>query len=689
MNEGQNLDLPSVIQNNELWRNLYFQGPQPTLIASLDDIIYDINLAARKFLNVGEENINAKSLSDLLDRIDKNNRSMVRVQKTFIQIEQQDFSIIYLQDIREQKFFERMLSFFATTLKSLDVTFNPTNNDSPMLPETARLAVKEMCDWCCISLLKDSEVKVVAIASADPELEKFSDEVTQFRHDPNDPCGPLKAIRSGTAIFKSCFKDQLLTGHPQNLFSLSLYHKMDLHSLIVLPIKTTENVIGAITFARSGCGFSFDNIDLIMAEEFASKLGLNIERAQLYKSLAEMKNAADAANQAKTNFLANVSHEIRTPIGAIIGFSELLLTSNQSQQDRLAWGAKIRNNSNHLLRLIDDILDLSKVEAGKLSIEINRVDLKKLLSDVYSAAKERASEKTIKLEFNLAQPMPRYIFSDETRLAQILINIVGNAIKFTNEGYVKLRVGWFSFIFPEFKPSPTSPDLICFEVSDTGIGVSEEQISNLFLPFSQADASYTRLFGGTGLGLALSRNLARELGGDLILCKSELGKGSIFKILVNPGKINKQQIFKDLAFDYRPPVQETAEDQSLSLENVKILLVEDSIDIQFLVKRFLEGAGATVKLAMNGEEGIKAVHSESFNIILMDVQMPIKDGYEATKELRASGYKGLIVALTAHAMKEEHNRCLEAGFSAHFSKPVRRKDLIFNITRLLSSQIGK
>jgi CheY-like chemotaxis protein len=283
--------------------------------------------------------------------------------------------------------------------------------------------------------------------------------------------------------------------------------------------------------------------------------------------------------------------------------------------------------------------------------------------------------------------MPRSILSDEIRLSQILTNIVGNAIKFTSHGRVQVSVGW--------KPSEELPeyfarkrgDLLSFEVSDTGLGLSEAQAARLFQPFSQADTSYTRQFGGTGLGLALSRNLARGLGGDLILRSSQPGKGSTFLITIDPRKADKEQLFQELSFDEPLSVQDEKEEKQddlrFALQAKKILLVEDSVDIQILFKRFLEGAGAVVTLAGNGAEGVLAAQADTYDIVLMDVQMPVKDGCEATYELRSYGYNGLIVALTAHAMKEEYDRCIQAGYDAHLSKPIRRHDLIVQLAKIV------
>ena len=689
MSSGQEI----IAENKEIWRSLFFESPYASLIADSHDSIYEANPAARKLLGLKNEVVQGQKVGSLMERMDRLSRSMIRVHRVCTTVEGREFFFIYLQDIREQEFSERLLLFFATTLKSLDLPTSVALSDGTMMAQATRFAVESLADWCRIDLLSESQLSLGALAHANPELEPFLFEIQNVKCDlRSEFFSPFMVIRSGIPLFKPHVTDDFLEALAISPEVLSLLRKVGLHSYICLPIRKGEEIIGSITFGRGEERIPFDAIDLILAEEFATKVGVNIERAQLYKSLAEMKDAAEAASRAKTNFLANVSHEIRTPLGAIVGFSELLLGSDQSDGDRSNWGAKIRKNSRHLLRIIDDILDLSKVEVGKLNMEINPLDFKKLLQDVYGFAKSRATEKGIQLEFVLSESLPRYISSDETRLSQILTNIIGNAIKFTSQGHVRLTIGWKTSKSSAEISSANPSELLSFEVSDTGLGLSESQAARLFQPFSQADTSYTRQFGGTGLGLALSRNLARGLGGDLVLSSARPGQGSTFLITIHPGRINRDLVFHELSLEEPFLIKEDDERAEggtvLSLQGKKILLVEDSIDIQILFKRFLEGAGASIVLASNGEEGVRAAQSDLYDIVLMDVQMPIKDGCEATRELRSSGYGGLIVALTAHAMKEEYDRCMDAGYDAHLSKPIRRHDLIDHLTKFSREHIA-
>jgi CheY-like chemotaxis protein/nitrogen-specific signal transduction histidine kinase len=380
--------------------------------------------------------------------------------------------------------------------------------------------------------------------------------------------------------------------------------------------------------------------------------------------LKEAKEAAEAASKAKTAFLANMSHEIRTPLGVVLGFCELLLLPDQSKLDRANAIDAIKRNGKLLSNIINDILDLSKIEAGKLSIEKSRVSLDDLLKDLNSLLYLEASEKGLKLSLTKEDSLPKTVITDPLRLRQILLNIVGNAIKFTERGFVKVRVR------TEKRGSGKS---LVFTVTDSGRGMSSEQATKLFEPFMQADSSTVRRYGGTGLGLVLSRKLANALGGDVILAESAVDKGSSFEISIDPGTpakadevgetIRSSAVAKDLANDF-------------SLEKLNILLVEDSVDNQILVSRLLMMVGANVDTACNGKEGVSKALSNNYDLVLMDLRMPEMDGYQATKELRKNGFKRPVIALTANALKEDRMRCLAAGFDDHLGKPIDRNLLL-------------
>jgi PAS domain S-box-containing protein len=378
-------------------------------------------------------------------------------------------------------------------------------------------------------------------------------------------------------------------------------------------------------------------------------------------ALEEAKANAESANRAKSDFLANMSHEIRTPLGAVIGFSELVVSQRLSPEERADYVSAIKRNGELLSNIISDILDLSKVEAGKLTIDKQVVPLTELLTDLTTFLNLQAQERGLTLTVQSIGTVPEQVKTDALRLRQILNNVVGNAIKFTQRGGVEVTV----------RLQSDDPDLLVFEVKDTGRGIAADQISKLFKPFSQADASSKRKFGGTGLGLALSKRLAKILGGDLVLKESSVGVGSTFVISVRGAMpVTKQD-------EQRVAASQTAiSAQGNQLDGVRVLLVEDAPDNRMLISRFLKIAGADVEAVENGVEALKIVAHDSFDVILMDLQMPVMDGYEATAELRRQRYIKPIIALTAHALKEERLRCLASGFDDHLGKPVDRSALI-------------
>ncbi|CAN5652587.1 hypothetical protein BH10BDE1_BH10BDE1_26430 [soil metagenome] len=376
------------------------------------------------------------------------------------------------------------------------------------------------------------------------------------------------------------------------------------------------------------------------------------------------------ANAAKSQFLANMSHEIRTPLGAIMGFVSLLRDESLSRKDHDGFLSVIERNSVQLLRIIDDILDLSKVEAGMMLIENIDFSLPELMTDFSSLLGFKAREKGIGFFSRAVTPLPRIVNSDPTRLRQILMNIVGNAVKFTDKGSVDLQVGY-------------QDGFLEFVVKDSGRGISAEQEQNLFQPFSQADTSITRKYGGTGLGLVLTRSLAEALGGSFKLRESAVDKGSTFVARIKVQVPKNAEFVQGLGFSAEPIRTVPVPGQ---LGGMSVLLVEDSPDNQELISIFLARAGAKVDIASDGEQGYQKALSGHYDAVLMDVQMPIMDGITALKKLRASGYGTPVVALTAHAMKEERIRCLAAGFNDFLSKPVTKEDLIAMLLHFKKSQ---
>ncbi len=405
--------------------------------------------------------------------------------------------------------------------------------------------------------------------------------------------------------------------------------------------------------------------------------------------LRRAKEKAEAATQAKTEFLANMSHEIRTPIAAILGYTDLLLERRASEKENTTHLRAVRRNGAVLLDLINDILDISKIEAGKIVVENISCSPTQILADVASAMRVRADSKRLSLLMEADGPLPETIVSDPTRLRQILMNLVGNAVKFTEVGQVR--------VVTRLLPDEGHDRLLQFEVIDSGIGMTPEQLTDIFEPFTQADSSTSRKYGGTGLGLSISKRLADALGGDITV-SSQPGEGSTFTLVIPAGSLENVPLVEHPdKLVFRPAPQALAE--PLPKLNCRILLAEDGPDNQRLLSLVLERAGADVTLAQNGREAVEMALAsfpgwgrrfgdprQPFDLILMDIQMPEMDGYAATHLLRQEGYAGPIIALSAHATTDAARQCLDAGCNDYLSKPIDRAALLRKIVQHVGTE---
>ena len=394
------------------------------------------------------------------------------------------------------------------------------------------------------------------------------------------------------------------------------------------------------------------------------------ERIQAQLELGRALASAKSSNRAKSEFLANVSHEIRTPMTAILGFSENLLDSSLSDEERTEMVETIHRNGEHLLSLINDILDISKVEAGKMHVEQIRCCPDRIVREALASMRGRAEAKALALGVCYDGSVPREIMTDPTRLRQILINLVGNAVKFTEQGRVDITVRY---------RDETEP-VLEVDVTDTGIGMTVEQTKALFLPFSQADTSMARRFGGTGLGLALSRRLARLLGGQVEMVRSDPGVGTCFRVAIPVVMVEGSEMQESSEFLFELRAGDCQSSEGRLPSPCRILLAEDGPDNQRLISLILRKAGADVTVVDNGDAAVKRALAASeagpFDLILMDMQMPVLDGYGATGQLRKAAYSGPIVALTAHAMAHDREKCLEAGCDDYVAKPIDRNALL-------------
>ncbi len=423
--------------------------------------------------------------------------------------------------------------------------------------------------------------------------------------------------------------------------------------------------------------------DLVRLTGELARRGIDLE--QKHQELTRQHESAVAASRAKSEFLANMSHEIRTPLTAIMGFADLLLHTgdlDRAPEQRIDALLTVRRNGEHLLHILNDILDLSKIEADMLAIESITYEPAAVIGEVIALMKIRADGKSLKLEVVWETAIPNRVNSDPMRLRQILVNLVGNAIKFTEVGGVTLRVRYLD------------PNLQV-DVVDTGIGIPAEQGERLFQAFSQADSSMSRKFGGTGLGLIISRRLAGLLGGDVTLVSSMPDKGTIFRLTIHVGQETELICPLSGLITHRPPSTKANEPTTPAhpLQGLKILYAEDGPDNQKLVKFVLNKAGAEVDIAEDGAVAIEKFRAaqasnQPYDLVLMDMQMPVMDGYTATANLRAAGETLPIIALTAHAMNGERERCLATGCSEYETKPIRKPQLFEKILQATAGRLA-
>jgi len=384
----------------------------------------------------------------------------------------------------------------------------------------------------------------------------------------------------------------------------------------------------------------------------------NAELAAKNKELEAAWFEAANATHAKSKFLASMSHEIRTPLTSIIGFAETLGDINQDPDDLKHAAESIKRSGNHLYEIINDVLDISKIEAGQIELEMIETSPSAIVNEVTTIMEEKIKKKGLKFRVNYFFPLPKTIITDPTRLRQILLNLLGNAVKFTNEGIVCINTS--------YQPAERS---IKFEVSDTGIGMSKDVQDKVFEPFSQAEKSTTRKFGGTGLGLSISKQLAERMGGGIV-CDSKLGYGSAFTATISIGEISDPELIYESA-----EIDETRNETIASITRNKkysgrILIAEDTEENQKLLSLHLRKSGIDVEIVSDGRQALNAALQQQFDLIFMDMQMPVMGGLDAIRMLRQRGYNKPIVALTANTSQSDKDACIEAGADGFISKPI-------------------
>ncbi|MBN2293692.1 MAG: PAS domain S-box protein [Pirellulales bacterium] len=512
-----------------------------------------------------------------------------------------------------------------------------------------------------------------------------------------------------------CSREQILGRTDHQLYPTDLadiYRKYDQELLIDPGRRRYESEFGAVDGKRRDVLIhtaTFRNAQGHVAGLVSVVTDIS-DRKQSEKDLIEAKHAAESASRAKDEFIANMSHEFRTPLTAILGFSDVLL-ENLTESENFHAAKTIKRNGSHLLEIINDILDITKIQAGKLQVERIPCSPFRIIADMMSLMSVRAEAKGLSLNIRQEGALPEVILTDMNRLRQILVNLIGNAIKFTENGRIDVIVRFLK------GSEKGQTDKLEFEVSDTGIGMSSEQMERIFKPFTQADSSATRRFGGTGLGLIISHKLTRILGGDVSV-SSVLGKGCQFRATIETGPLENVRMIEAKDAKNGRPELSANDDQDNDVPpklDCRILLVEDGPDNQRLISFLLRKAGATVEIASNGLEGIqkampkydskdadlpdrhnsekdpprvsvdgKTNAEEPFDIILMDMQMPVMGGAQAVQRLRHANYRGPIICISAHSTPDAIEMALEAGCDEYLSKPIDKHRLLSTIANYLT-----
>ena len=564
-----------------------------------------------------------------------------------------------------------------------------------------------------LSMLHELQVQQIELELQNEELRRVQGELEESRSRFFDlydlaPVGYCEVSKDGAILKANLALATLLDMKRNELVNLPLfriifeedqdqfYHlKRDLfanpttrNTELATPTHSSD-----LRLIRSNGSTVWINLRANVTTSYSGETSLNVvvtdisDRKQSEQSLNLAYAAAEVASRSKSEFLANMSHEIRTPLTAILGFSDLLAENDETHQSperRLQIHETIKNAGAHLLTVVNDILDLSKIEADKLTVERIETPLIRILGELENLMLPSALAKGLAFKISLTSPLPEFILCDPTRLRQILMNLVSNAIKFTGAGRVTLFAG---AVTTGGITSDGMPQLV-IDIVDTGPGLTIDQTQRLFKPFSQADGSVTRKHGGTGLGLAICIRLANILGGDVNLIRSELGQGSCFRLILPLDKVPNSVMVDEL-----PPqcVQKQPSPAKLTSKlSGRVLLAEDGLDNQRLIAFVMKKEGITIETAENGcialEKLEKAVaEGKPFDLLLTDMQMPEMDGYSLARTLRKKGWSIPIIALTAHAMAEDRKKCMNAGCDDYVSKPIEKSLLIATC----ASWIGK
>jgi signal transduction histidine kinase/DNA-binding response OmpR family regulator len=454
----------------------------------------------------------------------------------------------------------------------------------------------------------------------------------------------------------------------------TLYSIKPARSLCYFPVHVQKKVVAGVAFINYEKTFQLNDDDIKLINEYLVQVGTAIKNVSMYELAEQARKSAEESEKVKGHFLANMSHEIRTPMTAIIGYSEALLDDSLGEKSKQEFANTIIRSSKHLLTVINDILDISKIESKKIDIEIMSVEFAGVISDLDDHINQLCKKSGLTYQLKIEYPLPSIVQLDPTRLKQILFNLINNAVKFTHEGWVKITISYAS-------------EKLVFSVEDSGIGLTEDETHAVFGAFTQADSSTTRLFGGTGLGLYISRNLAKLMGGELIVV-SEKGVGSCFTLNVSAvadsglPSIQSASALTESMNEYK------SKQKTLFIPKLtgRVLLAEDNTDNQLLIQRLIMATGTEVHIVDDGQQALDAVINEHFDLIFLDIQMPNMGGEESARLMREKGVNQPIIAFTANVMKHQVEHYTGNGFNYVVEKPIYQDQLYAVMQDYLPSQ---
>ncbi len=555
-------------------------------------------------------------------------------------------------------------------LARLGMALSATVDYKDRVSALAKLSVPDIADWCAIDIVEpNGQIERVIVNHVDPGKATLAGQIRDRYEDPDAPSSPAHVIRTGQpAIVPIITREMIVASAAGDTERLRLMRDLGLVSYMCLPLTVSGRTLGTLTLATSESGRHYEEEDVRFAEDVASRAALALDNARSYEQL-------QAANQLKDEFLATLSHELRTPLNAILGYAQMLRAGILKDDRREHALETLERNATSLTQIIEDVLDVSRISAGKIRLNVQTIDLPMVLRDALATVTPAAEAKGVRVE-SVIDPHAGPVSGDPDRLRQVMWNLLSNAVKFTPRGgRIRLRLQ---------RVDPNAE----ISVSDTGIGIPEEFLPHLFERFRQADSTTTRAHGGLGLGLAIARQIVELHGGTIHASSGGAGKGATFRLELPVMIVDPEAPAKE--YRIRPRAGITEMDRA-TLADVRVLAVDDDADTLALVREILETAGARVFTATSAASALATLEQQSPDVLVSDLGMPGMDGFELIERVRLLETRTKDIpaaALTAYARSEDRARALRSGFEMHLAKPIDPSELIAAIASLARRRSG-